>query len=159
MKLDIRPVTDDDRNWVASLIRTEWGSEIVVSRGRVHQPSTLEGLIAFSAKSPVSFLTFAVEGDSCEIVTLNALVMGMGVGSALLSALENELRKRGVSRVWLVTTNDNLRAVRFYQRRGYRISAIYPGAADNAQKIKPEIPTKGFYGIEIHDEIELSKSL
>ncbi|MHA1247722.1 MAG: GNAT family N-acetyltransferase [Candidatus Thorarchaeota archaeon] len=159
MKLDIRPVTDDDRDWVSSLIRTEWGSEIVVSRGHVHRPSSLEGLIAFSAESPAGLLTFTVEGDNCEIVTLNALVMGMGVGTALLSALENELRKRGVSHVWVVTTNDNLRALRFYQRRGYRISAVYPGAADNARKIKPEIPVRGLYGIEIHDEIELSKSL
>lgn len=60
-------------------------------------------------------------------------------------------------RIWLITTNDNLNALGFYQKRGFRIKAVYPGAVDEARRIKPEIPLAASNGIPIRDEIELEK--
>lgn len=77
----------------------------------------------------------------------------------MLTAVEDKARAAGCNRVWLITSNDNVEALRFYQRRGYRITAVYPGAIDEARKIKPAIPLIGNHGIEIHDEIELAKEL
>jgi hypothetical protein len=58
--------------------------------------------------------------------------------------------------VWLTTTNDNLDALRFYQRRGFRISAVRPRAVERARAtLKPEIPEVGAYGIPVRDEIDL----
>jgi hypothetical protein len=81
------------------------------------------------------------------------------VGSALLAAVENHARADGFHRIWLITTNDNLDALRFYQRRGYVIAAVHSGAVDRARRLKPGIPEVGYYGIPIHDEVELHKGL
>jgi hypothetical protein len=61
-------------------------------------------------------------------------------------------------RVWLVTTNDNLDALRFYQRRGFRIAQVRPGAVDETRKtLKPSIAEVGDFGIPIRDEIVLER--
>ena len=92
-------------------------------------------------------------------MSINATVEGLGAGSALISAVEQAVNRAGVGRIWLITSNDNLDALRFYQRRGYRITAVYPNAIDEARKLKPTIPQVGYYEIPIHDEIELEKLL
>jgi hypothetical protein len=56
-----------------------------------------------------------------------------------------------------VTTNDNLGALAFYQRLGFRLSALRPGAVDEARAtLKPEIPATGEEGLPLRDELELS---
>lgn len=53
-----------------------------------------------------------------------------------------------------MTTNDE--ALRFYQRRGFRLSALRTGAVDESRsRLKPQIPTAGDFGIPVRDEIEL----
>jgi GNAT superfamily N-acetyltransferase len=76
-----------------------------------------------------------------------------------LSHVEREARNRGCRSVWLVTTNDNLHALGFYQRRGYRIVRVDPGAVDRARAMKPAIPLLGNDEIPIHDELVLEKRL
>ena len=84
---------------------------------------------------------------------------GVGIGSKLLRALELFLSTQGVGRIWLVTSNDNIGALTFYQKVGYRIVAVYPFAIDEARKIKPQIPLVAENGIPIRDELELEKSI
>jgi len=84
-------------------------------------------------------------------------VEGQGAGTALLTAVEAAAAAAGCRRLWLITTNDNLDALRFYQRRGYRLAALYPGAVDEARRVKPTIPLVGNHGIPLHDELELEK--
>lgn len=93
------------------------------------------------------------------MLSLDSLVPGHGIGSALLSHVESAARAAGCLRIELVTTNDNVDALRFYQRRGYRIAAIDPGAIDRARRIKPSIPLIGFHGIPIRDELTMVKDL
>ena len=76
-----------------------------------------------------------------------------------MAAVEQQAREAGARRIWLITTNDNLDVLRFYQRRGYRLAAVFPGAVDEARKQKPTIPLTGFYGIPIRDEILPEKTL
>jgi ribosomal protein S18 acetylase RimI-like enzyme len=59
--------------------------------------------------------------------------------------------------VRVTTTNDNLNALRFYQRRGFRIMGVHPGAVNEARRLKPSIPAIGAYGIPICDEIDLER--
>jgi ribosomal protein S18 acetylase RimI-like enzyme len=92
-------------------------------------------------------------------VTLDAFAERRGVGSALLEDVASLARRRRCRRLWLITTNDNLNALRFYQRRGLRLVAVRPGAVVEARKLKPEIPTMGAEGIPIRDEIELELAL
>jgi len=115
--------------------------------------------VAVMGEEPVGLLTYALEDGECEIVSLNALVEGRGVGSSLVHEAIKVARLHGCSRVWLITTNDNTQALRFYQRLGMVIVAIYPNAVAESRKLKPEIPEIGMDGIPIRDEIELELRL
>jgi ribosomal protein S18 acetylase RimI-like enzyme len=77
----------------------------------------------------------------------------------LLEAAAATARERGCRRLVLMTTNDNLGALRFYQRRGFRLVARRPGAVDAARARKPAIPPIGDFGIPLRDELELQRAL
>ncbi len=107
-------------------------------------------------------LTYVVdrEGGRCEILTLHAAHQWQRVGSALIEAVERLAAAEGCARLWLITTNDNVDALRFYQRRGFRLAALHRGAVDDSRaRLKPGIPTVGDYGIPLRDELELEKWL
>ncbi|MEV5409562.1 GNAT family N-acetyltransferase [Thermopolyspora sp. NPDC052614] len=81
-------------------------------------------------------------------------------GWPVIAAVEEVASGLGLGRLSLITTNDNVDALRFYQRRGFRFAAIRAGAVDDSRAdLKPEIPTMDNYGIPIHDEIIPEKHL
>lgn len=154
------PHNDAERAWLRQLWQAEWGGELMVSRGRVWCLAQLEAVIARVNGEPAGAATYRIDpADGCELVSINAILPGRGIGSRLLADVEARARAAGCRRVWLITSNDNLDALGFYQRRGYRIVAVYPGAIDDARRIKPGIPLRAENGIEIHDELELAKVL
>ncbi len=148
-----------DKGWVLEWIAEEWGAPQVVAHDRVYQPHRLPGFAARRGGEPVGLITFSMEGKDCELVTLNSRLPNRGVATALIDALEALARQAGCKRVWLITTNDNLRALAFYQKRGYRISRVDRGAVERARRIKPDIPQVGQEGIPLRDELELEKDL
>jgi ribosomal protein S18 acetylase RimI-like enzyme len=148
-----------DRAWLGELWRSSWGGDVVVARGLVHRLAELDALVAWRGAERVGGLTYRMAAGACEVVTVDAAVRGAGVGTALLAELEALARRAGCARLWLVTSNDNLAALRFYQRRGYRIAAVHVGAVDAARRRKPSIPVRGEDGIAVHDELELEKRL
>jgi len=90
----------------------------------------------------------------CEIISLDSLVPSVGIGTALVEAVKETARAHNCKRIWLTTTNDNLNALRFYQKRGFILVTIHRDAVNIARKYKP-IPLTGADGIPIRDEIEL----
>jgi ribosomal protein S18 acetylase RimI-like enzyme len=103
-------------------------------------------------------LTYVLDGDDCEVLTLHAAERFGGTGTALIEAVERLAADAGCARLWLITTNDNVDALRFYQRRGFRLVALHRGAVnDSRARLKPEIPRIGEHGIELRDELELEK--
>jgi ribosomal protein S18 acetylase RimI-like enzyme len=155
----LRPLTPSDRDWVACRIAESWGAEIVVAHSKIYRPVELPGFAAESEGKVIGLLTFHIEGAACEIVTLDSWRKGAGIGSALIEAVKQVARQAGCHRLWLVTTNDNTQALRFYQKRGFVISAIHINALEKARRLKPEIPLIGEDGIPIRDEIELDTDL
>lgn len=155
----IRPLTADDRPWLSRLTVEKWGSRIVVSKGTVYEPENLQGFKAVQGGKTVGVLTYHVHGKECEIVTINSLEERVGVGSSLLAAARDKARSLGCRRLWLITTNDNLNALRFYQRWGLHIVAVYPDAMERSRKLKPSIPLVGDDGIPLRDELELELPL
>jgi ribosomal protein S18 acetylase RimI-like enzyme len=151
----IRPRTELDDQWIADRFVEEWGATFVVSRGRRLDAEQLPALIAEVGDQKCGLATYHTAAGETELVSLNAFVPQQGVGTALLAATIEEARAAGSRRLWLITTNDNLDALRFYQRRGLRLVAVHPGAVDESRKLKPEIPLTGDYGIRVHDEIEV----
>jgi GNAT superfamily N-acetyltransferase len=117
-------------------------------------------LVAWSDDEVVGVATYVVDEGSCELLTLHASRRYGGIGSALVEAVIDASRAAGCTRLWVVTTNDNVDALRFYQRRGFRLSQLRPGAVDESRHtLKPEIPTVGDHGIPLHDELELEMHL
>lgn len=157
--IQVRPAEPADRAWIAQLVVARWGATTVVSRGRMHDARTLPALLAVDGDEPVGLVTYRVAGDEGEVVTIDSLVRGRGIGAALLDAVVAELRASGCRRAWLTTTNDNLPAIRFYLRRGWRVVAIHRNAIEASRRLKPEISALGLNGIPICDEIEFEVSL
>lgn len=155
----LRPLEPSDQDWVRRMMVAEWGSEIVAVHGEVIRPSDLPGFIAELEGQPVGLLTYAIRSPDCEIVTLNSWRPGFGVGTMLIEAVKQEALREGCRRLFLVTTNDNTPALRFYQKRGFVLSDLRPNAIAESRKLKPEIPLTGQDGIPIRDEIELEMSL
>jgi ribosomal protein S18 acetylase RimI-like enzyme len=153
------PSSERDHRWLAALWRDSWGGEMMVSRGEIHHLVDLNALIAFMEHERVGAATYRIDGDGCELTSIDAIIRGNGIGSRLLRAVEAAACNAGCRRIWMITTNDNLEALRFYQRRGYRLSRLYPGAIAESRRIKPSISAIGEFGIPINDELELEKLL
>ena len=157
--LTLREKEDRDRLWIEPLLFERWGSAQVVSRGRLHQADQLPGIVAEIKSQPVGYLTYNIEGDSCEVITLDSLRPRIGIGKALLQAIEARARQADSRRLWLVTTNDNSTAIAFYEACGFQCVAVHKGAVGEARRIKPEIPTHTAEGVPIEDEWEYERWL
>jgi ribosomal protein S18 acetylase RimI-like enzyme len=132
----------------------------VARRGTIEVPMEHPQLVAFDGNRLLGVLTYVVKGRDCEVLTLHADVRREGVGTKLMDAAQRIAREHGCRRLWLITTNDNVDALRFYQRRGLRLAALYKGAVDHArERLKPQIPELGDYGIPLRDELELELEL
>lgn len=158
--IDVRPAEPHDHQDVAALHEREWGGPHVVVHDTRYDLRTLPTLVAVDAAGEVvGALVHRLADDGLEVVSLAATMPGRGAGSALLAAAEAVALSAGAARLWLVTTNDNLSALRFYQRRGLRIVAVDAGAVDRARQAKPTIPYLGEDDIPLHDELILERRL
>ena len=115
----------------------------------------LPGFISLVEGVRKGLITYRIDEDECEVITLDSLLEGRGIGTALLEAVRKLARSVGHRRTWLITTNDNVPAREFYLKRGFRVVAIHKDAIAESRKLKPEIPEKGINGIPIRDEIEM----
>jgi ribosomal protein S18 acetylase RimI-like enzyme len=154
--VEIRPVEENDRPTVEWLTTQLWGAPEVAVHDGVFYPAALPGFIAERAGRIAGLVTFEVRGGTLEIATINALDQYRGIGTMLIEAVRAEAKRRGCYEVMLTTTNDNIGALRFYQRRGFRLAAIRPGAVDRTRRLRPEIPRTGDFGIPLRDEIDLT---
>ena len=157
-EITIRSVSEGDRPMLAWLVTELWGSEVVAVRGTSLRPAEMAGFIAEQSGRLVGLLTYQLlGGDTLEIVTLNALDRRRGIGTMLIDAAAAKARRSGCREIRLTTTNDNVDALRFYQRRGFRLAELRTGAVDRSRQHKPEIPQVGDYGIPLRDEIDLTR--
>jgi ribosomal protein S18 acetylase RimI-like enzyme len=157
--LKVRALSERDRVWIEALLREHWGSTIQVTRGRLHDASRLPGYVAVCDQERTGLITYRVEGTACEIITLNSLVEGQGIGTALVQAVREAAVDARCERLWLITTNDNLTALRFWQKRGFSLVWVHRNAMADSRRLKPGIPLTGEHGIPIRDEIELEMLL
>jgi len=128
---------------------------MMITRGKMHHADKLPGFIATQAKERVGLVTYNIVGIECEITSMNSLAEGKGVGSALVDTVKDKAKSSGCKRLWLITTNDNTKGLRFWQRRGFLIAAVHLNAMEQTRRLKPDVPLTGNDGIPIRDEIEL----
>lgn len=148
----LRRITAEDLPRLRQFWNDHWAGEEMIVHGEVFRPEQVEG---FVNDDWTGLVTFVIRPSGCEIISLDALKEGGGIGTKLINAVVTEADRLGCRRVFLSTTNDNLHALGFYQRRGFELVAIRPGAVTVARERKPGIPLMGDNDIPLRDEIEL----
>ena len=151
----IRAIEKQDAEFIEKSLEKNWGSVKIVTRGKLYDTSKLPGFLAEGEEQIFGFITYRIDENEVEIISLNSFKERIGVGSSLIDAVKKVACSRSIKRIWLITTNDNYPAVSFYQRRGFRVKAIYKNAIEQSRKLKPEIPVTGIGGVPIRDEIEM----
>lgn len=152
-------IKSNNRDRVVDFIKNNWGSDIIVSRGIVHYANQLEGFMALEDDKLCGLITYRIDKSECEIITLDSLKEGCGIGTILIQKVIEIARNSNCTRVFLITTNDNIDAIRFYQKRKFDMVAVHRNAVTEARKLKPQIPQYGFYDIEIKHEVEFEYTL
>jgi ribosomal protein S18 acetylase RimI-like enzyme len=159
LSFTVRPAGDDDRPWITEHASAV-GGEMVVSNGRVHHLAQQHAFVAERDGERLGFFSYRIDAEECEVTAALSLRERGGVGTALLKAVADEARRARCRRLWLVTTNDNLEAIGWYQRRGLRLATVRPGAIDELRStLKPGIPVIGKHQIPLRDELEFELDL
>lgn len=154
MPVIIRPMQQSDIDWVKQVFVTRWDGEFVVSLGKIHKPEDLEGYIAELGRKKVGLLTYQRIKSEIEITSLDVFVEHKGIGRELIKTVFSDASPK-IRRIWLTTTNDNFRALKFYQKLGFHLIKVYPDAIIEARKLKPSIPLIGNDDIPLRDELVL----
>jgi len=139
-----------------------WGSSRMASSGRLHDVTEQPGVVALLDGRFAGVVTWVPRpaGEPWEVLTVHSAVERVGAATALLAEVSRRATAEGVPYLWLITTNDNTQALRFYQRRGWRLIEVRAGAVDRARRdLKPEIPVLGNDDIPIRDELVLRYEL
>ncbi len=145
---------------ITDFFHRHWGSTKMVISSGVYECDTLDGFAVLNETSEMTgLITYMLKGTECEIISLDSLEEKKGIGTVLIKEVEKVAYGKGCSRITLITTNDNLAALKFYQKRGFSMTTIHRNAVEKARQFKPEIPMIGNDGIPIRDEIELEKGM
>jgi len=156
LAIAVRTLTRQDKPWAARLERLAWGGYGVARKGELLDLRAFPGLVALAEGEPCGLARYAIRGADCELVSIQSEREGLGVGRALLAAVRQAATEAGCRRLWLITTNDNTRALRFYQRAGFDIVALHRDAVTQARRdLKPAIPLRGADGIRLRHELVL----
>ncbi|GAA3340011.1 GNAT family N-acetyltransferase [Amorphoplanes nipponensis] len=158
MPIEVRALTPADAAYVRQALTAAFHGPLVAVHDELIDASALPGAIAQDGGEPVGLLTYRAVGGEWEVVTIAADRPGSGAGGALLDWVRVAATAAGGVRLWLVTTNDNVRALRFYQRRGYDLVAVHREAVTRARALKPGIP-EVVDGIPVRHEVELELRL
>ena len=156
----INAASANDFEWIKELYIQTWGGDICVSRGKIQKVDDFTGgFVAEISKQNVGFITYTITALELEITGLLSLREKNGVGSALVKAVIDLAKKQKIKKICLVTTNDSLNAIGFWQKRGFKLVKVYPNAMEYTRKLKPLIPLIGENGIPLRDELELEMIL
>ena len=156
---DIKEIDNTNRKEVNNFLIEHWFSTNIISRGKIIDGTSLDGFIAYYNNEIVGLVTYLISNDECEILSLDSLKENNGIGTLLLEKVINKAKEKKCKKIFLITTNDNIYALSFYQKRGFTFSNIYIDSMKNSRALKPEIPIIGYNNIPIRDELELEIKL
>ncbi len=159
MKFEITELEQKHRNQVYKFVEKEWGELTIVSLGKMYDAKTLNGFVALKREKVVGFVLYHIENNECEIVAIYSEIDNKGIGTALINTVKDFAIKNECKRLFLITTNDNIRGFAFYQKKGFSIAKVHVDAIKDSRKLKPQIPLVADNGIPIRDEIEFEIKL
>jgi len=152
--MSLERISEKYRDKVNKILKEEWNSPPIVSRGKIIDTTNLPGFLYIEDEVIKGVITYNIENDECEIVTLNSFEENKGIGTALVNEVLKIAKEEGCKRLWLITTNDDIDAIRFYQKKGFDLKAVHNNAIEISRKLKPGIPLIGMYNIPIKHELE-----
>lgn len=162
----ITPLDERSRPWALDALAGAWGSTHVARLGELIDMALLDGFVAKPLLSPpdddatpVGVLTYAIRGHDAEVVSIQSEQEGRGIGQLLMNSARDVAIAKGCRRLWLVTTNDNIRAIRFYQQWGMDLIAVHRNGVERSRQKKPTIPAIGNHGIPLRHELEFELDL
>jgi GNAT superfamily N-acetyltransferase len=153
-KMFIQEISEKYRAVVNQILKEEWNCPPSVSKGKMVDTTNLPGFIFVEDDVIQGIVTYLIESDECEIVTLNSFQENRGIGAALIKRVLDAAKQNCCKRVWLITTNDDINAIRFYQKKGFDMKAAHINAIEYSRKLKPTIPLIGMHDIPIKHELE-----
>jgi ribosomal protein S18 acetylase RimI-like enzyme len=153
----VRPLIEADQRWKETTLREVWGATTVARLGELVDAAPLPGFVAVDGDERVGLVTFAEHADGIEVVTIQAQVTGRGIGRALMDTVYEHAIRREAPKLWLITTNDNVRAFAFYQRWGMDLCRVVRDGVAASRRAKPSIPTAGSTGIPLRHELEFER--
>ncbi len=157
--MELIPVGPENRERINAFITERWYTLEMIVRGEVVDMAKAEGFAAVEEGGIVGLITYVIDDRTCEITSLDSLREGRGIGTALIARVKSAAREKGCHRLVAVTTNDNINALRFYQKRGFDMARLYHDALEVSRRLKPEIPLIGMDGIPLRHEIEFEMDL
>lgn len=153
--MEIKEINIYNRNIINTIMINNWGATEIILRNKIIDGTKSKGFIAEDNNKMVGFLLYDINDDICEIIALYSFIEKKGIGTFLLNKIKEIATLKKCERIVVITTNDNLIALKFYQKRGFFLSKLYCNAFDNIRKIKPNLPKLGENNIPLNDEIEL----
>lgn len=147
-------LTAENRDPVDRYVKEEWSGPKIVTLGNIYDSSVLPGFAAMEGSEMIGALLYRPYGDECEIAVLYSRIENQGTGTSLINEVVATAKDAGYRRVWLVTTNDNTHAIRFYQKYGFSLKAVHIGAMEVTRNLKKGVPIHGIDGIPLLHEFE-----
>lgn len=157
--MEIVSLESADRREVDRYIKEEWGGPRIVTLGNVYDSASLPGFAACENSHIIGAVLYRIAGGECEISILYSLSENHGIGTSLINQVVKTAKACGCHRIWLVTTNDNTHAIRYYQKYGFDLKAVHINSFDIIRQHKKGLPEKGIDGIPLKHEFEFELSL
>lgn len=157
--MEIKTISPENREQINNFIISRWFSNVMVVRGKLVDMTSLDGFVIYEGEKIIGLVTYKIDGTECEVMSLDSLREKQGIGTALLNKAIETARENKCRKIKLITTNDNINALRFYQKRGFDMAKLYHNALDVSRKLKPSIPLRGEFDIPLKHEIEFEMKL
>ena len=144
--MELQILSENFRGIVLKHINDEWGGLIIVTKGNIINTNDLPGFVMVDNNHLAGAVLYQIKDNECEIVVIFSFIESKGVGTKLIDSVIDVAKKEKCKRVWLITTNDNTQAIRYYQKRGFSLKAVHINAFEVTKKIKGEL--EGVLGID-----------
>ena len=152
--MDQERIKSTNRNLITAFIEQHWYTTTMILRGKEIDMTKAEGFFFRKGEKIIGLITYIIHDSILEITSLDSMLENQGIGSKLIEAVICEAKEQGVQKIVTITTNDNINAIRFYQKRGFDMAHLFHNALDISRKLKPEIPLIGENSIPLRHEIE-----
>ena len=155
----IKTISSENRKEINDFIMSHWFSTVMVVSGELVDMTILNGFVMYEGEKIIGLITYRIKASKCEIMSLDSLMENQGIGTTLVKKVIEIAMYNKCNKIKLITTNDNINALRFYQKLGFDMTKIYHNALDISRKLKPSIPLLGEFNIPLKHEIEFEMEL